>query len=292
MKNYKFLALIALLVACGGEATGTYSEADAGVDADTVLGNSEQALSSQTATSQLGAAFTSGAMWDPTPLQSRNTYNCSVFMSDDLECFLPPFKSFTVKVKNSGCTTSEFSTFSTRVNTIISNMNSSLGNNGWSITRNDSTGKQIVQCQPLPVLSTQAGGGPDGIRTYSRVVCQPDQTNVVNDQGAQGIHVRYTTCVVAVDMTKVLARGANANEDTLLAYNAIGYGMNMLVGVGESSVIGGTYSNSTITPIAWPAPGRVQFSTGALCRTKFYLDAVGSNPTIYGTSSSKHCDDN
>lgn len=267
----------ALLLACGGEAVGEYPDAP---DAGSEIGSVEQTLTSQISSGSGNGRRITGVMLENSPFFGL-TFNAINSLDPSITWYVPPFKTFSVKVAQGACTPVQFNRMNGFINDRIAELNSALGANGWSITRNDSTGKHTIQCLALPASPL----GPDHIRNFVRTQCTDDFANPVDDQGLPGVAVRYDTCTIAIDSGEILGYGTTTSNEERVYRHAILHGLDQLVGVGEESGVNGTVSQSTVQQTVTLA----HFTTGQLCRTKFYT--IGS-PTIYGTSTSKGCDNN
>jgi hypothetical protein len=277
MKNLKFSALTVLAIACGGEAAGEYPDyfpSDAGAE----LGTAEQPLTSQIAGSGTAQRIT-GVIHEQQPL---NGLTLSAFNSLDnsLTWFVPPFKTWSIKVLRGACSDVQWNRFNPRASEAIIELNDALKNNGWSITRNVN-GKHTLQCLDLP----NSPLGVDSIRNFVRVQCSQDFANLVDDQGLPGVATRYDTCTVAVDSAQILGYGFSTSNENRMYRHAILHGLEKLVGVGEEQGTNGTVSQGT----AQQTVTLGLFTSGQLCRTKFYT--IGS-ATVYGTSTSQGCANN
>jgi hypothetical protein len=281
MKSLSIIPFLAL-IACG-PANPDLFPADAGPDSGVNLGTSEQPLVTQMSTSGSIRRLT-GVMYDSSPDQQRQTLNCNNSMNESRECYVPPFKSFTIKVVNQSCSTFQFQRFEAQVNNIIDELNTSASiGDEWDITKS-SSGTHTIQCGTLAANPL----GADHINSYVKTVCQPDFVNTLTEE-LPGIWYRYTTCTVTVDAGDVLGRGNSSTEDSKLMKHAAANGLIKLVGVGSMSVSGVTMSNESILPIN---TARVMFSPGQQCRTLNYRDAQGSSPGVLGTSTTKNCANN
>lgn len=266
MKNIIFAVLLAL--ACGDMPEG-----------GTELGEIAEPLTSQIAGSGVGQRIT-GVMVENSPFFGL-TFNAINSLDPSLTWFVPPFKTLSIKVVQGSCSTVQWNRMRFIVDDIVSELNTALGANGWALTRNDSTGKHIVQCLDIP----NSPLGVDHIRNFVRTQCTTDFVNAVDDQGLPGVAARYDVCTVAIDSAQILGYGTTTSNENRQYRHAIGHGLEQLFGVGEESGTNGTFSQSTSQQTV--ALGL--FTPGQLCRTKFYT--IGS-PTLYGTSTSKGCANN
>ena len=86
-------------------------------------------------------------------------------------------------------------------------------------------------------------------------------------------------------MPKIYAKGANANEDSRMLWQALAHGIEPLTGTGEYAGNRLAASDESISGAA----GRVMFSTGERCRARNYATTQASN--MFHSSSAGCADD-
>lgn len=268
------IALALSLVACAG---GDFESQDGFTEDFATL---EQGLTSQISSGSGGGRRITGVMQENAPFFGL-TFNAINSLDDSLTWFVPPFKTITIKAAQGSCSTVQWNRLNPRITEIINEMNTALSANGWSITRNDSTGKHTLQCLALPASPL----GADHIRNFVRTQCSTDFANPVDDQGLPGVATRYDVCTVGVDSAEILSYGTTTSNENRQYRHAIGHGLLQLVGVGEESGTNGTFSQGT----SQQTVALSMFTSGQLCRTKFYT--IGS-PTVYGTTTAQGCANN
>ncbi len=269
MKKY-LSCLLALALACGGEATGEYPSADAGAgDSGVDLGQSEQGLRTQMNSTNGTNQYITGVMKEDLPLNGL-TYTVVNTMSNGATWFVPRVANLTFKVEQGQCSAADLTILNFTVDTLFTELNgsASIGSAGWTFTRS-STGTHVIRCHSLPTSPL----GSNNIRNYSRTQCTADQSKIINSiaSGLPSNVAHYSTCIVQIDMTDIFLKGANLTEDNKLLWHAVAQGVIKMVGVGSFPGSRLSAGDEVVTPINTP---RVVFSSGELCRTRNYSRAT------------------
>jgi hypothetical protein len=251
---------------------------------DAELGQDEQPLITQVqSTSEEGCISITGAIFEPNPFQGL-TYTGSTCMESIQTIYVPRTRNVTLKTTNGSCSATDFQEMTAKLDIIIAELNTpaSLGGaGGWTFTRT-ANGTNTVTCVSLP--SNPLGG--NSIRNFVRA--KPVGSSVIfdSDSVADGaVFSGWNSLTIQVDVPKIYAKGANANEDSRMLWQAIAHGVEALTGTGEYAGNRMAASDESISG----AVGRVMFSLGERCRAKNYAT---TQPANMFRSSSAGCADN
>jgi hypothetical protein len=272
-------ALILFALACGS--------VDEPLD-DEALGQDAQAFTIQQSTTGATKIW-SGVRWgnNHVPEHSGGGPNCNSAQGTAVDCGLPVDKTIVYRVLNGDgtagvgpCSASDFSSFGTKVNARITQLNAALGVDGWTFSRddNDQSADLALLCDGTTAVT--------GTNLADYMYYYLGATGVTQlTESLRGNWYSVVRATIEIRIPALHALGTTAANDDKLDTHAIGNAMIKAVGVGSGNSTGNV---STPTLLATGDTSQNLFSAGQLCRT-MNMVVGGSSVT---TSNSANCPNN
>lgn len=256
MKLIKIAVLCVWALACGGVDLEEYEDA---LQSDVELGVAEQAITFEQQSSPAGLLnpLWGGVRFDDV---SPNDASCSKLGSPTSNCYHPSSK--TIKIK---CTDG---TLGPVLDAIVASANGTLGGSGWTISHNNAAGFNVE----IVNQAIANNFGPDNVDTYVDTTVTLSGAALAEPVAINGVHRVWGGLKAFVDVAKINARGANANEDLILLRHGLARVFLTAVDVGGRQQLAPAFSSFASERIILPLnTTKILFTAGEACRSKKYL---------------------